>query len=81
MKTSVCAEAVVLSDCISNLSYGSEDTKPTISVAVLDANRWFANVGLLVFASVKKTPFRAPSKESPAPATPIVPVFNAFTGS
>ena len=48
---------------------------------MLLAFRWFANVGFDVSAAVKKTPFRDPSKESPAPATPIVPVFNALTGS
>ena len=32
LKTSVCSDASVLSDWISNLSYGSSATKPTISV-------------------------------------------------
>ena len=51
-----------------------------MSVAVLDAFKWFANVGLLVEASVKKTPLSAPNKTSPAAATPIVPVATFLLG-
>tara|TARA_Y100001972_G_scaffold87743_1_gene107340 strand:- start:313 stop:537 length:225 start_codon:yes stop_codon:yes gene_type:complete len=52
-----------------------------MSVAVLDAFKWFANVGLLVEASVKKTPLRGPNRASLAAATPIVPVDKISTGS
>ena len=46
----------------------------TMSVAALPAAKLFANVGLLVVASVKKTPFRLPINVSPAAAV-LVAVF------